>query len=93
MGQLQSSAVISLHGGPSLRVLLTANVVELEVRLSTNTLDFGCVQAGCCKVKLSLHKVAACVSCIELCMPDAGKSMHQSLPCVACACKPPSRRP
>ena len=51
MGQLQSAVVINVHGAPPLRILLTANVVELEVRLSTDMFDFGCVRAGCCKVR------------------------------------------
>lgn len=54
VGPLQSAAVISVHGGPPLRILLTANVVELEVRLSTDTLDFGCVRAGYCKVRIPI---------------------------------------
>ena len=54
VGPLQSSAVINVHGGPLLRILLMANVVELEVRLSNDTLDFGCVRAGCCKVRNTL---------------------------------------
>lgn len=51
MGQLQSAVVINVHGAPPLRILLTANVVELEVRLPTDMFDFGCVRAGCCKVR------------------------------------------
>ena len=59
VGQLQSSAVINVHGGPPLRILLTANIVELEVRLSTDTLDFGCIRPGCCRVIYLVKHIAA----------------------------------
>ena len=89
LGQLQSTAVISLHGGPPLRILLTANVGELEVRLSTDVLDFGCVRAGCCKVRcfpLENHRAAQTFGPSNACLipPSQTMSMCNGIPCVAC---------
>jgi hypothetical protein len=44
-------AHLTPRGGLPLRVTLRANVVQPDVCLSTDALQFGSVRAGCCKVR------------------------------------------
>ena len=51
IGELLHAAHLTPRGGLPLRVTLRANVVQPDVRLSTDALHFGSVRAGCCKVR------------------------------------------
>jgi len=51
IGELLHVAHLTPRGGLSLRITLRANVVQPDVRLSTDALHFGSVRTGCCKVR------------------------------------------